>query len=42
MLAEAVRNTQPGRESKRLAKAGKIAAGMARSDQASGVTAPVR
>ncbi|MDA9494016.1 hypothetical protein XI08_34115 [Bradyrhizobium sp. CCBAU 11361] len=42
MLAEAVRNTEPGGESNRPAKAGKIAAGMARSDQASGVTAPVR
>ncbi|AND89868.1 hypothetical protein BDS110ZK25_30210 [Bradyrhizobium diazoefficiens] len=42
MLTEAVRNTQPGRESNRLAKARKIAAGMARADQASGVTAPVR
>lgn len=38
MLAEAVRNTQPGGESKCLAKAGKIAAGMTRADQAFGVT----
>jgi hypothetical protein len=42
MLTEAVRNTQPGFESKRRPKAGKIAAGTAPADLASGGAAPVR
>lgn len=41
MLTEAVRNTQPSHESKRI-KAGKSAAETARAHQASGVTSPVR
>jgi hypothetical protein len=40
MLTEAVRNTQPSRESNNLAKARKIA--MTSADQASGATVPVR
>lgn len=42
MLTEAVRNTQPSLESKRLAKARKTAAGAAPAEQAPEVIPPVR